>query len=358
MIWIVAGVRPQYIKAAALLNFLKEERKELWEQSILIDTRQHWSRGMLSQRRATRLNSAQYFNLSQAWSKRQSLVDRAARALLQLDKAVSRGKLAMPSRIIVFGDALPAWIGASFGALHGVPVDHFDAGAVRDPGDPEEAIRRAVDSVAAQTFCVTLAAARFLEAEQVSNRIVHFVGDLTWNALGDEVFAPASDVGVLVTIHRASNRNPEALAQIAQGLVLSGRSATWVTHPATHRYVKAALKGASNVNLMEPISWNSMLSLIAGSDFLLSDSGGLIREANMLGRHSIVRRDEGGWNELVDSGVNLRAGSSAQEIANSIAQMGELVDIEFESIFVPPPESRDILRDWASVAIAGLKRSA
>jgi UDP-N-acetylglucosamine 2-epimerase len=238
-----------------------------------------------------------------------------------------------PDWLVVFGDGNPAAIGALAGARQGISVVHIEAGEMRGKWEHEEINRRIVDSLADLHLCTSRRAISILAQSGISSN-VHFTGDVTSEFIiryAESLPSGISDWDtqdyLLVTIHRPENLQEEPFANIVAAVNDMTRKVIFVCHPRTeHRLLELGLPISPNIEILQPLSYANMLSAIKGCAFLLTDSGGLIREASHLGKRAVVRRNAGGWPELYEAGVNIRVGSTASEIRDGIRRMELLVE--------------------------------
>ncbi len=220
-----------------------------------------------------------------------------------------------PRRVVVFGDTdstLAAALAASFCDL---PLAHVEAGARSGERDlPEERNRILTDELSDLMLCSTEAHARNLFGR--SN--VYTVGDLMVDVLfkhKKEIFARAAkaegDYAVL-TLHRAATADDsEAVRRVLKGAASLRMPVIFLAHPRTRRNIKQT---PSNVKVRAPLPYLDFLGLVAGARLVLTDSGGLQKEAYLLGVPCITLREATEWEETVAAGWNLLAGTDPRRI--------------------------------------------
>ena len=244
-----------------------------------------------------------------------------------------------PDWLLVYGDTNSTLAGALAAVKHHVPVAHVEAGLRSfNRRMPEEINRVAADHVASLLLCPTQTAVDHLLAEGIKDtlerhgfsRRVRLVGDVMFDAtlVFGRVAAERSEVltglGVqtggfdLVTIHRAENTDaPERLSVIVDALCrLAGmRPLAWPVHPRTRKLLASQGMGdrlsRSGVRLCEPVGYLDMLMLERSARCVITDSGGVQKEAFFAGVPCVTLRDETEWVELVDMGWNRLASPAA-----------------------------------------------
>lgn len=240
-----------------------------------------------------------------------------------------------PDMVVVYGDTNSTLAGALAAAKLCIPVAHVEAGLRSfDRRMPEEINRVLTDQLSSILYCPTDAAIRNLAAEGVrdGDRRVLKVGDVMQDAAlyfaraaqpvsgvtDDEPFA-------LVTVHRAENTDePGRLEEIVSALNEISRNCRiiWPIHPRT----RAALE-RSGMKLrfqpLEPQGYLEMLWLLQRAKIVLTDSGGLQKEAFFFGAPCVTLRDSTEWVELVECGANRLAGASRGAI---LAAFDTMVD--------------------------------
>lgn len=316
----VIGVRPQFVKAAAVSPRLRE----VGIREVLIHTGQH----------SDRLMSAAFFEdfglpepdyrlrvdgRSGRWARIAEAVREVA-GILRLER---------PNLVLVYGDADPALIGALAAARTGVSLAHVEAGLrAGDLRMAEEANRRMIGWMAALLFAPTETAAENLRRERVPGEI-HLVGDVMLDTLR-ETLPRAAESGVLrrlglepkgyavATVHRAEAADdPAVLRGVLEGL---DRVAEWLlpvilpAYPRLARRTREFGLAPRRVRLAEPLSYPDMIWLLKNATLALTDSGGLQKEACWLGVPCVVLRDATEWAEAVASGWSALAGTDPERI--------------------------------------------
>jgi UDP-N-acetylglucosamine 2-epimerase len=238
-----------------------------------------------------------------------------------------------PDYLLVYGDTNSTLAGALAAAKLGVPVAHVEAGLRSYNREmPEEINRVLADSLSSLLFCPTGVAAANLEREGIT-RGVFVVGDVMYDAILDsipraEAVAPSllskleveSGKYLLATVHRASNTDdPANLANIIGALSDSGEPVVFPAHPRTAKALQqAGVVPGPNVRQLGPVSYLEMLALEKHARKVLTDSGGVQKEAMWLAVPCITMRDETEWVETVELGWNTLTGTDHARILAAI----------------------------------------
>ncbi len=333
---LVAGIRSQYIKMAAFLDAVENHNRISTCQLnvVRINTGQHYD-DLLFTHLTAELNLSFDFQIVHT--------DRTADAIfahsfVELSKYLNKFE-SNSNLVVVFGDGNPAMVGALIAARHGFKLIHVEAGEKRAKHEHEEINRRVVDSLSDIHFCVSQRAVLCLSNEGMSDG-VYWTGDLAYDFMRKYVDRLYPEIEqnvngfILATIHRPENLRSEVLNNIIQALSESTKKILFICHPQTkYRLQELELWNKKNITYLDALPYSEMLATIKRSSFLFTDSGGLIREASHLGRRCIVRRNEGGWPELIQAGYNIRVGTSLKEIKHSLVKMNSLT-----VKYVDPPE--------------------
>jgi UDP-GlcNAc3NAcA epimerase len=291
----VVGNRPQFIKSAPLTVALREAEID----ETVLHTGQHWDPEM-SQIFFDELGipePAHRLDLRTADTEAMA----TAIAPIVLDE--------QPDWVLVFGDTNTTVAGAR--AAGDVRVAHVEAGLRSfDRSMPEERNRIEVDRLAALLLCPDERSATQLASEGVAGRI-DVVGDVMADAT--RVFAPIAQKRThsrnsaynALTIHRQANTEPDRLRAIAAALADAGRRFVFPVHPRTRQALDAnGISLPPNVEAVEPLGYLEMLALVEGAELVVTDSGGLQKEAYWLGRPCVTLRPNTEWVDTVSAGAN------------------------------------------------------
>src|SRR5215211_7935690 len=306
----VIGNRPQFVKAAAVSLPLRRAHEE-----VLIHTGQHYD---------DELSRIFFDELGIPAPDRQldihdgSNTDQTARMLSVLGPLFA--ELA-PELVLVYGDTNSTLAGALAAAQLRIPVAHVEAGMRSfDRAMPEELNRVLADHASDLLFCSTTTAVDNLAAEDVRDG-VHLVGDvmadvaLAFLPVAEERSSALDDNGVttgdylLMTVHRTGNVDvPERLERVVELAGQLPHPAVFPLHPRTRARLRAAgleerLEAA--VKVTQPLGYLDFLKLVAHARTVLTDSGGVQKEAYLLGTPCVTLRDTTEWVETVEHGWNV-----------------------------------------------------
>lgn len=317
----LVGARPQFVKTAPLSRELRKEHRE-----VLVHTGQHYDDEMSAVFfRELGIPEPDY-NLGVGSGPH----GRQTGAMLgAIEEVLEREQ---PDVVIVYGDTNSTLAGALAAAKMHIPVAHVEAG-VRSYNRkmPEEVNRVLTDHVSRLLFCPTPSAVENLRKEGITEGVYH-VGDVMYDAL--LMFLPAARERwrvfrqsnkephgyVLLTLHRAENvDSKERLTHWMNAVEQIGLPVLFPAHPRTRKRLEAwgLLKNLNpQITLMPPVGYLDMLALEAQARVVLTDSGGVQREAAFLSVPSVILRDETEWTELVEMGASRLAGENlAKQVA-------------------------------------------
>jgi UDP-GlcNAc3NAcA epimerase len=308
----VVGNRPQFIKAAAVSGLLRKEYEE-----ILIHTGQHYD-DSLSKVFFTELGLAKPDReLGIGGGSNESQTTRMLNALEDLIPEVE------PDAVLVYGDTNSTLAGAQAGKHAGVPVVHIEAGMRSfDLTMPEERNRIATDRLSELLLCSSHISAENLRSEKITGR-VEIVGDvmvdvaLRWQPTARERTADlAKNLDVqphqylLLTAHRAGNvDDPARLTKLLELLRALPPPVVFPVHPRTRARLHAMglwdeLIEMQGMHLTEPLGYAEFTALLCGARAMLTDSGGVQKEAYLAGVPCLTLRANTEWVETVDAGWN------------------------------------------------------
>jgi UDP-N-acetylglucosamine 2-epimerase len=313
----VVGARPQFIKAAAVSRPLRQHHHE-----ILLHTGQHYDDAM-SDRFFNELDLPQpeiELGVGSA-----SHAQQTGRMLIGIETAIAEHR---PDAVLVYGDTNSTIAGALAAAKMHVPVAHVEAGLRSfNRTMPEEINRVVTDALSSLLLCPSETAAANLRREGITSG-VHLVGDVMADVLAKfggtaNAAAVLAGFGVrdgqyfVATVHRAENTDdPSRLRSIIEALSDLPSPVIFPAHPRVKAAIAAAgVRPGANVRVVDPVGYASMIALAKHARAVLTDSGGLQKEAYWLGVPCVTLRDETEWVETVASGWNVLTGSDAGRIA-------------------------------------------
>ncbi len=317
----IIGARPQFIKAATV----SREFKKSGIPEIVVHTGQHFDENM----------SDVFFKEMEIPEPRYHLEINSlghgamtGRMLEKIEEVLLKEK---PDSVLVYGDTNSTLAGALAASKLHIPVAHIEAGLRSfDMKMPEEINRILTDRISKFLFCPTQTAVKNLEKEGFRNFdcLIEQPGDVMYDAVlfYRQKARAASTIlkrehlnkngFVLVTLHRAENTNdPERLISICTALNEIHKTLPVVMplHPRTSSFLKS-LNLQLNVNVIEPIGYFDMLSLLENCKLVLTDSGGLQKEAYFFEKFCLTLRDQTEWVELVEAGANEIVGADTEKI--------------------------------------------
>jgi UDP-N-acetylglucosamine 2-epimerase len=330
----VIGTRPQLIKYAAVFQALREAFAE-----VLVDTGQHYDRNL----------AGVFFEELALPRPRHVLFPRVGSVPAQLGALVAElGDLVeaeRPDLLLCFGDTTSTLAATLAAVKLGVPVAHVEAGERNFRADgtrvppasiPEETNRVVADHLATLRLCASARAVRNLAAEGVTEGVVR-TGDILaelFRRHGERLATRSRVLGelglepgeyVYATCHRALNTDdPARLASIATALGRIDRPVVFPLHPRTRKMLLRfglfdVLARQRNVKTVDPVGYADSLALGRSAWRIVTDSGGLVREAFFHGVPSVLIDDTTEWIDLIESGWSRIAGADPDAI---VAEVG------------------------------------
>lgn len=310
----LVGARPQFIKEAVL----QKELKKTGITEVLVHSGQHYNVHMSDIFfRVLNIRPPDY-NLHVGSGSHAKLT---GKIMMAFEKIVAKEQ---PDIIVVFGDTDTTLAGALVGSKMGIKIAHVEAGIRMLPKDmPEEINRIIVDRISSYLFCPTPIAVANLKKEGI-NKHVYYVGDIMYDLflqtekhVSDEIcqkFNLLDDGFILVTIHRDYNvDNKEALEKILRDLSLINKhkKIVFTLHPRTKKKIKEfGLKHyLKNIIILPPLDYLSLRGVLSHAAFVITDSGGLQKEAYFAKKRALVLMPDTGWRELIYNKWNILCSS-------------------------------------------------
>lgn len=324
----VIGARPQFVKAGALSRaFENVDRIE----EIIVHTGQHFDENM----------SDVFFNEMNIPKPKYNLqinsLDHGAMTGRMLEGIEEIIKIEKPNLLLVYGDTNSTLAGALAAKKLHVKVAHVEAGLRSFNMDmPEEVNRILTDRISDYLFCPTDTAIENLNNEGYENIDAQVVksGDVMQDAayFYAEISADKSTIiselnikkFCLATLHRAENTNdPEKLSGIVNALNHIHAEIIPVVLPL-HPRTKGKLEAFGlelKVKTIDPVGYFDMIELIKHCALVMTDSGGLQKEAFFFKKNCVTMRDQTEWVELIEAGVNVLVGSDKTKIISKASEM-------------------------------------
>jgi UDP-GlcNAc3NAcA epimerase len=323
----VIGARPQFIKAAPVSHAIRKREKDGANlQEVIVHTGQHYDENMSAIFFRDLEIPEPHYNLgvgsgSHGWQTGQMLE--------RIEKVLVTEK---PDRIMVYGDTNSTLAGALAASKLHIPLAHVEAGLRSfNRRMPEEINRVVADHLSDLLFCPAQTAVEMLAQEGIV-RGVHLVGDIMADSLALALarINPRSDIltrfGIqegsylLATIHRAENTDQgENLKAILTAFQLLNEPILFPIHPRTRKTLgKMRLSCPANVKMIDPVGYLDMVRLEKAARIILTDSGGMQKEAYWLGVPCVTLRNETEWIETIKSGWNQLVGTEEDKIVQAI----------------------------------------
>jgi len=321
----VVGARPQFIKEKPLSVELRKKCDE-----VLVHTGQHYdmemSRIFFDE---LKIPEPDYnLGIGSDTSARQ-----IARMIAALGKVLRKEK---PDAVVVFGDTNSTTAGALAASAAGIQLAHIEAGMRSFNLEmPEEINRVITDNVSQLLFAPTKTAVKNLEREKLSGKIF-LVGDVMFDAFRQNIGIAEKKSKVLedkclerkkffyLTVHRASNTDIKRnLAGILGAVTAIEGTVFFPVHPRTGKALKEhglmeKLKKSENIVLSKPVGYLDSLVLTKNAVKVLTDSGGLQKEAFFAGTPCVSLREEKEWVETFHGNWNILAGTSKEKIVRAV----------------------------------------
>ena len=314
----IVGARPQFVKAAMVSRAWDDSARE-----FLLHTGQHYSADM------SRLFFDQLALRKPDVNLEVGSGSHAEQTSAMLDGIDRYLEQTQADHVLIYGDTNSTLAGALAASKRGIPLSHVEAGLRSFNRDmPEEINRVIADHISNYLFCPTEQAVQNLGAEGITSGVFQ-VGDVMADALfgfsklAEERSSILSKLGIeskeyaLATAHRSGNVDDrDRLSEIIRGLEQTHQLIILPLHPRTKKMLdQFSLAFSDNVRVIEPVGYLDMLKLEKHAECILTDSGGIQKEAYLLGVRCITMREETEWVETVDAGWNVLAGANAQKIS-------------------------------------------
>jgi len=313
-VFTVVGNRPQFVKAVVLSAALREAGVD----EVVLHTGQHW-----------------FHVLSQVFFDQLGLPEPRYRLDLHtpdpsvMQPAIAERILAEePDLVLVYGDTNSTFAGACAATDASVPLAHVEAGL--RSGDlemPEERNRIEIDRLAWLLFCPDDRSRTTLEEEGVLGRI-YVVGDVMADA--NRLFGPIARARfpvpheprsyVVATIHREANVEQPRLGRIVEGLNALDELVLFPVHPRTRaRITEERLVLGGHIRVLEPLGYLELAALASQARVIVTDSGGLQKEAYWYGVPCVTVRPSTEWVDTVAVGANVLVDADPRAIAAAVA---------------------------------------
>lgn len=322
----VIGARPQFIKASTISRAIKSAGSI---QEIIVHTGQHYDQNM-SDIFFTQMGipKPDYFlNISSKYHG-----EMTGKMLEGIEKILLKET---PDVVLVYGDTNSTLAGSLAASKLHIPIAHVEAGLRSfNRRMPEEVNRVLTDHLSEWLFAPTESAVNNLQHEGVSMKKIHKVGDVMYDAIlhYQQVSESESDVikklnlskgnFILATIHRAENTNDkDRLEIILKDLseIAKKNIVVFPIHPRT-KNITENKELLQNITVIDPVGYLDMIALQKNCRLIVTDSGGVQKEAFLNNKYCITVREETEWIELVNAGYNFlsKSGSKIQDLVDAL----------------------------------------
>lgn len=317
----VLGARPQFIKAAALSRAIKNYNNI---EEVIVHTGQHYDQNM-SDIFFEEMDIPKPKYQLQTGGKSHGAM--TGQQLEEIEKVLLSES---PDIVLVYGDTNSTLAGALAAVKLHMPIAHVEAGLRSYNREmPEEINRILTDQISSYLFVPTTGSKDNLIKEGIDESKIHIVGDIMFDVslyYKDKSLQPKwySNLELnnyaLCTIHRAENTDSSNnLKNIFEGLSYSPTPVILPLHPRTLSKIKGFnIEVPNNVHIVEPVGYLEMVWLEMNSDFIITDSGGVQKEAYFHGKQCITLREETEWVELVHANINTLVGSDPNLIKTAL----------------------------------------
>tara|TARA_B100000315_G_C14503139_1_gene553279 strand:- start:82 stop:1179 length:1098 start_codon:yes stop_codon:yes gene_type:complete len=321
----IVGARPQFIKSAPLSGKLRKHFTE-----VLVHTGQHYDQNMSNVFFSDLDIPIPDYNLDIGQG---SSGYHMSKIFKKIEQVFQKEK---PDLIIVFGDTNSTMAGAISAVQHHIPVAHVEAGPRNTKLDVPEMLNRLVtDRISSLLFCATKRNYENLKTENIHHN-AHYVGDIMYELYLRQLHKIRKNKKILnklglkpneyhiASFHRAENVDSmKRSEEILKGFIISDQKIVFSLHPRTKKNLISSgllnmLENSSNVLQIEPVGYNDFLSLAYFSNKIITDSGGLQREAYFMEKPCINIYDHTYWPEIEEDGWQVVTGMDAKKISDAI----------------------------------------
>ncbi len=328
-ILVVAGVRPQYIKLAALKkivdNFNKNSNVKI--EILSLNAGQHYSDNLAGELiRELKLD----FDFSLEHPHKDHMEIFCGMVLGTYN--ILKNNVNKIDWVLVFGDSNPAMAGAIAAAKNDFPIIHIDAGSSLGTVRTQEVLNgKVVDQLANVYFSRSKSAVSQLTRAGITNN-VFWTGDVLRDFITEyakllpdsyEGYAPGSYI--LATMHRQENLvSDELVRNCLMALNSFGKKVLFLTHPRTRQKAEElGLLNLNNIEYLPPINYGQTISAMKGSAFIVTDSGGIPGEAYYLGKRCLLRSDMDYWPGLTAAGIHKLVGATKENVDDGLRWIAE-----------------------------------
>ncbi len=329
----IIGARPQFIKAAAVSAKIAEMGEKFDISEVIIHTGQHYDADMSNIFFEELKIPKEKYNLEVGSGLHG---EQTAKMLAGIEDILIEE---LPNWVLIYGDTNSTLAGALAAVKLHIPVVHIEAGMRSfNRAMPEEINRIVSDSISTLNLCSTTTAIEHLKNEGMGNS-AFLTGDVMYDcAMKFEAlalkycdplakFALTPQKYILMTCHRAENTDDKLrLSQIVSAVnnIAKNHTVLYTMHPRTASFIERYyLKFSDKVKVVPPIGYLDMLVLEKNAQIILTDSGGIQKEAFFYRVPCVTMRDETEWVETVKLGWNVITGASYDKITEAVANFAD-----------------------------------
>jgi UDP-GlcNAc3NAcA epimerase len=344
----VLGARPQFVKAAPISRAIRAHNKfsdpKDQIQDFIVHTGQHYDANMSEVFFEELGISPPSHNLGIGSG---SHAQQTGQMLIKVEDILLQEH---PDLLLIYGDTNSTLAGALSASKIHIPIAHIEAGLRSfNRRMPEEINRVLTDHMSSILFCPTQQAVTNLSNEGIRRNVFN-VGDVMYDAFlhFSQIAKVRSNilknihlqqktetipVYYLATIHRAENTDdPSRLKSIFEALSYIDTTIVLPLHPRTRNVLKkSAFIPPSNVQIIDPVSYLDMCQLLVNAKLVLTDSGGLQKEAFFAQIPCVTLRDETEWTETVETGWNIIASADPARIQNAVHTLRNTPETQISS---------------------------
>lgn len=325
----VIGARPQFIKAAVLSRLIRQKYSKDFKE-ILVHTGQHYDENMSDVFFNEMDIPEPDYNLNIGSGNHGKMTGLMLGAIEELLLKIE------PDYLLVYGDTNSTLAGALAASKLHIPVVHVEAGLRSFNMEmPEEQNRIVADHLSTFLLCPTDTAVINLNNEGLTTGVFN-VGDIMLDAslfyrkkaeitkskLPEDV--KTLEKFFLITLHRAENTDSfDRLSSIVMALnKIENRTGVLPLHPRTKKMLaKWGLSFKDHIKVIEPVGYLDMIRLETSCDFIITDSGGVQKEAYFFKKPCITMRDQTEWVETIGTGANILVGARGKDIIKAIKKL-------------------------------------
>lgn len=337
----ILGARPQFIKAGSVSREIAQQALlGIDIQEVIVHTGQHYDTNMSDVFfKEMHIPKPDYF-LGIGGKTHGAMT---GQMIEKIEEILIQEK---PDWVMVYGDTNSTLAGALAASKIHIKIAHIEAGLRSfNMRMPEEVNRILTDRVSHILFCPTQAAMDNLQAEALEQWNTGAKAVLAGDVMQDgaifykDLAQKPSDVNVdaefiLCTIHRAENTDDvQRLASIIDALseIAKEKQVILPLHPRTKKILEQSSLDTSNLTIIDPVGYLNMVWLISNCSVVMTDSGGLQKEAYFFKKPCVTLRDETEWVELIAAGVNVLVGPNKQAILCALEAYKKAQDINFSN---------------------------